>query len=133
MQQHFVTFYSPGTFVHEETVKPIISWDIDVAMTMARGIVERHGATPFAFRFTTRVRDDDELDSRELSVSRKYFLGGEILTRGEIEARNDPADAILIANMRGNNITRVVKNRNSFTSTHMLDDDDIVLYFEMRS
>ncbi len=45
MQKHFVTFYSPGTFVSEETTNPIGSWDVAAAMKMAHGIVERYAAT----------------------------------------------------------------------------------------
>ena len=42
MKAHFVTFSSPGTFVHEETTKPIGSWDTEKAIEMAREITERH-------------------------------------------------------------------------------------------
>lgn len=29
MEQHCVTFISPGNCVHEESTKPIDSWDVD--------------------------------------------------------------------------------------------------------
>ena len=56
MKAHFVTFYSPGTFVAETTTKPIPSWDVDLAVAMASDIRERHGALAYGFRFSTRAR-----------------------------------------------------------------------------
>lgn len=38
MEQHFVTFYSPGTFVAETTAKPVESWDVDLAVAMSSDI-----------------------------------------------------------------------------------------------
>lgn len=129
MEQHFVTFSSPGTFVHEETTKPIPSWDVERATEMAREIIERHNATPFAFTFTTRRRDDNELDSREVARSGRYYLGGEVLTLNDIKARNNPDDRILIQNMECNGWDRVVENRNSWRITQPLEADDTVLDF----
>ena len=80
MQKHFVTFYSPGTFVDESTTKPIDSWDVERAKEMARSIIERYEASPFGFRFTTRERADDELDSRVAKTSPMYYLGGTVET-----------------------------------------------------
>jgi len=64
VQKHFVTFYSPGTFVSEESSLPIDAWDVDKAKEMAHDVVERYGATPYGFRFTTRSRGDADLDSK---------------------------------------------------------------------
>lgn len=50
-----VTFYSPGTFVSETSDVPIDSWDIEKAKELARGIKERHNATPYGFRFRKRT------------------------------------------------------------------------------
>src|SRR5512135_2906984 len=60
MERHFVTFYSPGTMVAEQTVKPIDSWDVEATIEMARSITERHNARPYAFRFSTRTRDEGD-------------------------------------------------------------------------
>src|SRR4051812_893169 len=106
MEAHFVTFYSPGTFVAEDTTKPIELWDVDAAVKMARDIHERYNAVPYGFRFTTRTRADDELDSKVTAKSGLYFLGGKIETVAEVEARNDPAEHILLANMKGNGYGR---------------------------
>lgn len=69
MQQHFVTFYSPGTFMAEMTEKPIDSWDVKAAVKMAKSVKERYGATPYGFRFTTRGRTDADLDSRVIATA----------------------------------------------------------------
>jgi len=122
MKQHFVTFLSPGSFVHEETTKPIDSWDIEKAKEMARNIKERHGATPFAFVFTTRSRKDDELDSREVKRSGRYFLGGRVMTLAEVKAEM-PTERILISNMECNGYAKIVVNDNSWRSIQPLDED----------
>jgi hypothetical protein len=129
LTQHFVTFFSPGTFVAETTMKPIASWDVDAAVAMAREITERYNATPYAFRFTTRGRDDSELDSKQIAASNLYYLGGQVFTRAEIEARNDPKEATLRANMRINDIERVIINDNSWRFTGPLNADDVILDF----
>lgn len=131
MQQHFVTFLSPGSFVHEQTVKQISSWNTDVAMEMARDIVERYNARPFAFYFTTRSRDEHELDSKVSERSCTYFLGGEVRTAEEVLAGTDPEEDILRHNVKANGINRIIVNRNSFRSTHVLEDNDVVLDFRM--
>lgn len=132
IQKHFVTFYSPGTFVAEETSKPIASWDVEQAMEMAHDVVERYGATPYGFRFTTRSRGDADLDSKQSAKSPFYHLGGRIETLAEIEARNDPKERVLLSNMESNGYDRVVVNDNSWRSTHPLEKDDVVLDWKPR-
>lgn len=124
---HFVTFLSPGTFVAEDTTKPIESWDVDEAVKMARTVKERHGAVPYGFYFTTRERPDDALDSRVAARSDLYYLGGRIETLAEIEARADPREDILRSNMRCNGWDRVVVNDNSWRWTQPLNKGDTVL------
>jgi hypothetical protein len=133
MKRNFVTFFSPGTFLHEETTKPIKSWDVGKATEMARTITERYGATPFAFQFSTRGRNKNELDSRVMDRSGRYFLGGKVLTLEQIKARKDPEDKILISNMECNGWNRVVENCNSFKIVQPLGDDDTVLDFRPTS
>lgn len=133
MKKHFVRFFSPGTFVSEMTVKPIDSWDTEKAMEMARDVIERHRAVPYAFRFETRARGDDELDSRVVKTSRLYHLGGKVETLAEIESRNDPDEKILRDNMRINGYDKIIINTNSYKSTHPLGRTDKVLDFKMPS
>lgn len=125
--QHYVTFYSPGTLVHETSTKEIDSWDVQKAREMAKGVMERHGATPFAFRFITKGRKTDDLDSKEIASSGRYYLGGKIETVKDIEARNDPEERILLSNMRGNGWDRVVTTTNGYRVTQPLNEDDVVL------
>lgn len=127
MQRHFVTFYSSGTFVAEETTKPIKTWDVEAAMKMAHGITERYGATPFGFQFSTRTRGDDDLDSKETATSPFYHLGGKVETLAEVEARNDPKEEVLRSNMRSNGYDKIIVNDNSWRSVQPLGKDDIVL------
>jgi len=127
MEKHFVTFYSPGTFVDEESTYPIKSWDVEEAKKKAKSITERHNATPYGFQFTTRARKDDELDSREVAQSPLYYLGGLIETLAEVKARATDKDSILISNMECNNWHRIITNTNSWKITKPLNKTDIVL------
>lgn len=127
LSKHFVTFYSPGTFLDENTILPINSWDVNKAKELAKTIKERHGATPYGFQFLTRSRREDELDSKITDTSVFYFLGGTIETRAEIEARKDSREEILVRNMISNKIDKVITNTNSWKITKPLNDSDIVL------
>ena len=130
MKKHFVIFLSPGTFVSEQTEKPIDSWDVDKAVEMSRSIKERHAAIPYGFYFATRERKDDELDSKEIKRSHYYYLGGTVLTLEDVKNRKDPKDKILISNMEGNDYDRIVVNDNSWRSTMPLGENDVVLDYQ---
>lgn len=127
MQQHFVQFYSPGTFVAEVTERPIDSWDVEQAKGMVPSIKERYGATPYGFRFVTRSREEHELDSQVSERSPMYYLGGKVETLADVEARATAEDSILLANMRCNGIDRIVTNDNSWRATLPLNAGDVVL------
>ncbi|MFZ2950934.1 MAG: hypothetical protein WA003_15780 [Desulfuromonadaceae bacterium] len=131
MEKHFVVFSSPGSFMAEQTQKEIAAWDIETAKKMARGIKERHGALPYGFQFVTRERGEEDFDSKETKRSHMYYLGGRIWTLGELKARNDPKDSILISNMECNHWPRVIENNNSWKWTQPLQDLDVVLDFEV--
>lgn len=127
MKQHYVTFYSPGTFTAETTRKPITSWDVAQAKEMAKSIDERYGAKPYGFQFMTRERGEHELDSHESAASAMYYLGGEIVTIDTIRERHDPDERILLSNMEGNGWDRVLFNTNSWKVVLPLNDGDVVL------
>ncbi len=125
MEKMFVTFLSPGTFVHEATEKKIESWDVSKAKEMAVAIHERHGARPFGFYFTTRGRTKDDLDSKEIRRSGTYYLGGRILTAKDVEQ-----GSILHSNMINNGIEKVIENTNSWKVTVTFEKGDELLEFE---
>jgi len=127
MEQHFVTFFSPGTFVAEDTTKPINSWSVDDAVAMAALITERHAAKPYAFQFTTRGREDHELDSKVIAKSPMHYIGGRVETLEEVEARNSPDERILRANMRGNGYKRIWRSTAGWSWTQPLNDEDVVI------
>lgn len=127
MEKHFVTFYSPGIFVAEETIKPIDSWDVDAACEMARTVLERYNATPYGFRFSTRGRSETDLDSKEVARSNFYWLGGTVEILAQVKARATEKDQILVSNMECNGWDRIITNNNSWKWTAPLDPDDVVL------
>lgn len=127
MEAHFVTFYSPGTFVAETSTLPIAAWNTKRAMEMADKVTERYGATPYAFQFSTRARKDNELDSRVVKASALYYLGGRVETLAKVKARNDPKERVLVSNMEGNKWGRVITNENSWTWVQPLKATDAVL------
>lgn len=127
MVKHFVVFYSPGTFLTEDTEKEIASWDVQEAMKMADHITERYGATPFGFQFISRARGDKDFEAKEFKRSFTYYLGGQIFTREEVEARNLPDEETLRWNMRVNKIDRIIQNDNSWRFTAALKPTDVVL------
>jgi len=127
MKKHFVIFMSPGTFVAEQTEKPIDSWNVKKAVEMSKKIIERHNAKPYGFYFTTRERKRSELDSKVVKSSRMYYLGGKIITLKEIKARKNPNDATLISNMECNEYERVIETNNSWRWVQPLHKGDKVL------
>lgn len=127
MKKHFVTFYSPGTFVAEQTTKPIDSWDIDCAVAMSTAITERHNAKPYAFQFTTRERGPDDFDSKEVARSGMHYIGGKVETLTQVEARNDPKEEVLRSNMRINGWNRIWTSTVGWKWSQPLRDDDIVI------
>lgn len=130
IRKHFVTFYSPGTFMAEDNTVEIASWDVPTAIIMAGSIKQRYNATPYGFRFSTRERGPDDLDSKVTERSSgTYYLGGKIETLAEIEARNDPNDAILIQNMKSNGYDKVIVNTNSWKWTQPFTDKDVLLEY----
>lgn len=128
MKKHYVTFYSPGTFVSEQQTQEVDSWDVVAAQDQAKHITERHNAIPFGFRFTTRERTDEDFDSKEVARSCMYYVNCKVETLAEIEARNDSSDKILISNMKCNDWDRVAVTVTGWKNTHPLQGDDIVLY-----
>jgi ATP sulfurylase len=127
VKKHFVTFYSPGTFMAEESTQEIDSWDVDKAVKLAKKVKERYGARPYGFQFSTRERGPDDFNSKETKRSGTYYLGGKVWTLAQLEKKADPKEEILRSNMRGNGWDKVVVNDNSWRWTQPLQKNDTVL------
>jgi hypothetical protein len=127
MKKHFVTFYSPGTFMAESSTKPIEGWDVEAAKAMAEKVTERYNAIPYGFQFTTRERGSDDLDSKEVARSPMYFINCKVETLAEVEARNDPKESILLSNMRGNCYDRIAVTTKGWKWTQPIGANDVVL------
>lgn len=134
--KHFVTFYSPGTFVSEQTTREIGEWDPRAAVALAEQIVERYGAKPYGFRFETRSCAPDVDDGaggviegaqKTMKTSGLHFLGGRLDTIDDVERRNDPKESILRSNMRGNRIPIVCVNVNSWRATMPFEADSVII------
>ena len=117
MSEHFVCYLSPGTFVSETTYKKIPSRDVKRAIEMAYTVVERHGATPYAFYFVTKEEDPKLFETKVTSYPGLYFLGGKISSIEEVEKRNNPEETVLLENMRNNNWNFIIENTNSYKFT----------------
>ena len=125
--KHFVEFYSPGTFVAESTVKPIDSWDVKEAVKMMSAITERYGAKPYGFRFITRTRGPDDLDSKQADRSPMHYVDVSVRTYQEVVADGLASEKILRDNMRINGFNRVVCPRNGWKFTQPMNPDDVAI------
>ena len=126
VQQHFITFFSPGTFVAERTTKELDEWNTTTAVEMSKDIVERHGARPYAFQFITRGRSDADLDSKIIDKSGLYYLGGTVSTFEEVTTQEK--GSILHHNMKLNEWRRVINTSHGWTLPFR--DEDVVLPIE---
>lgn len=137
MRRHYVTFRSPGTLFAEETTRPVKGWSaIKDAVAMAESIVERHGARPYGFFFSTRVEappvPDGEggtlqVQPRTVETSGMFFLGGTLVTFDEITERRSDRAEILLSNMRCNGYPIVIETRNSCLATNPFEKGDCVV------
>jgi hypothetical protein len=128
MKKHFVTFYSPGTFVDEETTKEVKSWDVKLAKKMAYDITERYNALPFGFMFFTKEGGGKNWNPKTVKTSPLYYLGGKVETLEQVRARATKDDEILISNMECNKIKKVITNNNSYKTTRPFrEGKDIIL------
>lgn len=85
----------------------------------------------YGFVFTTRSRDDDDLDSRVTSRSPTYFINCRVETFEEIVARNFSDERILRKNMRANGWDRLAITKSGWPTAVPIKTDDIVLDFDL--
>jgi hypothetical protein len=135
-RKHYVTFYSPGSFMAETSTYEIAERDPRLAVAQAEKVVERHGAKPYGFRFETRIVADPvpdgeggtlNVEPKTVDESGTYFLGGKIETLDDVELRGDPKEDILRSNMRSNGWYIVCVNCNSYRSVQPFGVKDFVV------
>ncbi len=124
MKQDFVTFYSPGTFVAEQTTREVANWNVTKAVEMMPDIEERHGARPYGFQFYTKRRGWRDFEPKEIKRSGMYYVNCRVQTLEDIEAEGP---VILLENMKCNGWDRVVSPREGWAWTQPLREGDIVL------
>jgi hypothetical protein len=133
-REHFVTFDSPGTMFAESTTKPIGSWDIAEAVRLSADIVERYGAKPYGFRFSTEIVADPVPDGeggtlavqgKEVARSGMHFLGGSVFSLDEVPVTD--GNRILRDNMRSNGWWYVVMGANGYRWTQPFEADAVVV------
>lgn len=126
MKKRFVTFYSPGTFVAEQTVKCVPNWDVKKAVEMMAGIEERYGAKPYGFQFHTMKRGLGDFEPKEIDRSPFYYVNCKVQTLAEVEAEGS-ASATLAQNMRSNKWECVVTTNEGWKWTQPICDGDVML------
>ena len=94
---------------------------------MAKTIIQRYDAKPYAFKFITRGRTDEDLDSRVIAKSGYYFINGVVKTLAQIESENDPNNRILISNMKTNGWDKVVVTYSPYKWTQPFTEEDSVV------
>jgi hypothetical protein len=132
--RHFVTFYSPGTFMSESTTKDIPELHPPLAARMAREIEERYEAKPYGFRFETRITHDPipdgaggtlNVESKTTAKTGTYFLTGTVRAYSEISEAKDTN--ILRSNMRGNDWPLMIENTNSYRTIMPYEAGDCIV------
>ena len=98
--------------------------------TQQEQVTERYGATPYGFKFLTKSRGDDDLDSSVSAKSCMYYLSGKVETLEEVKARATDRDRILVSNMEINGYDRIVTSTRGFSWTQPLNEGDVVLETE---
>lgn len=112
MRKHYVTFLCPGTFMSEQRTEPIDAWSLHEAAARSSRVVERWGATPYAFFFITRLEAASVPDGeggmlrvmgREVERSAMHHMHATVRSIDELQADRSGRDlTVLLSNMRGN-------------------------------
>ena len=129
LTQKYLTFWYPGAFIAEDTTIKVDEWSVDLAMGIVKEKKRRGEIIPYGFEFTTRGREEDELDAKRIAKSPFYWLGGEVQTLAQVKAIGGTENHILISNMESNHYEKIITNRNSWNWTMPLNETDIVLDF----
>ena len=109
-------FYSPGTFMSEQSSFRLFEQDIVEAVRKYELINERYDAKPYGFMFE---------DGNGKSTSGMYYLTGRIVKYDDIP--DDKEHNILRCNMRCNNWPICIENTNSYRFTAPFKEGDCIV------
>lgn len=108
MKQDFIEILTSGSFFSESSIMAIDNWSIDLAVEQLRSRYAERLDKPYGFRFMTKERGPNDLDSKVSKRSGIYFFPGRVSTYDEVVARRDARDSILISIMSSNGFDRVI-------------------------
>ena len=106
LTKNFVQFFRPGFMFSEEETVPIKSWDVNEALKI---IKDKNMKNIYGFRFLTRGREDDELDSQIIKQSGMYFFFFLVQSLKDIEDERNLENRTLIGNMKCNGWTHAIR------------------------
>ncbi len=134
----FAEYFSPGTMFAETSTRALDKGSVKEAISLSKKVSERHGATPYAFDIVTKLVADPIDDGqggtmkvfpKEIGRKGRYYLGGEVITYDQVIAR-EGAGSIWAMNMRGNRDPVSVQNTNSYKSTQIFREQDVIVDVE---
>lgn len=130
--KHYVTFYSPGSFMPETDTVEFPSIDLKAIAAKAKTLSQRYGAKPFGFRVETKeyeeiITKDDKVFRTKTETTYSsgiYFLTGRVLTLNDVPDTQE--NRILRSNMEGNKKV-CVENTNSYRHTSFFNQEDKII------
>jgi hypothetical protein len=123
--KHFVQFFHVHLGMADSYELPIDTWHVETACDMARNLVRDGTLRPFGFRFITRERGPNDLDSKVAGKSQMYYLGGTVRTLKDVERDNRPDEAVMRDNIRTNGWYGVVHT--TVGMTRQFEHGDVLL------
>ena len=118
-----------GVLTREDLPGAIRLFPLRVVLTVTTGrlLTERRDAKDNGISDVYEILGHMTQEPREIASSGLYFLGGKLRTYDEVVADNDPQEAILRANMRGNEMWVIVQNDNSWRFTGAFSEQDCIV------
>ena len=131
--KHYIEYRCPGTMFDEvsKVFVDLTYLTIEWAVERSEGIVQRHGAKPYAFILATSTHEEIQQNGEllksvpEITATGLHYLDGEVLTLADIP--DDDENHILRSKMSNNDWPAVVRTRNSYQHIGRLNTTDIVL------
>jgi len=118
--QLFCNFLSPGTLFSEQRRIEIESRDlVKLAAYAKAGVVERHGAKPYGFRFE---------DGNGKALTGVHWLTGRVVRYDDVP--DDKEHQLMRSNMCDPECCVVVENTNSYRFTGEFGEEDILIDWE---